>query len=155
MENQDKHTESLEMIRSFFTDKIRFNQVLGLEIILLDPHQVKIRFPMKEQLIGNFLRGTLHGGVIASALDVAGGLISFLSLLQKFEGKSDAEKQKALGRLGTIDMRVDFLRPGYGREFVATAFILRAGNKVVVSRMELHNEEQTLIAVGTGTYFIS
>jgi len=49
-------------------------------------------------------------------------------------------------------MRVDFLRPGLGVEFVATGTVLRVGRKVAVTRMELHNDEDSLIAVATGAY---
>ncbi|WYB25258.1 thioesterase family protein [Gallaecimonas sp. GXIMD1310] len=58
------------------------------------------------------------------------------------------------GRMGTIDMRVDYLRPGRGERFVATAEVIRAGNKVAVTRMELHNEKGDHIAFGTGTYLV-
>jgi hypothetical protein len=44
--------------------------------------------------------------------------------------------------------------PGRGNEFIATAHIIRAGSKVAVARMELHNEEGTHIAFGTGTYLV-
>jgi uncharacterized protein (TIGR00369 family) len=51
-------------------------------------------------------------------------------------------------------MRVDYLRPGKGKEFIATAEVIRKGKKVAVCRMELHNEEGTHIAFGTGTYMV-
>lgn len=51
-------------------------------------------------------------------------------------------------------MRVDYLRPGKGQEFIATAQVIRRGKKVAVCRMELHNEKGTHIAFGTGTYMI-
>ena len=54
--------------------------------------------------------------------------------------------------MGTIDLRVDYLRPGRGTHFLAEARLLRAGNKVAVTRMELHNDKEELLAVGTGTY---
>ena len=41
-----------------------------------------------------------------------------------------------------------------GKHFVATGSILRAGNKVAVSRMDLRNDEGTHIATATGTYLI-
>jgi len=59
-----------------------------------------------------------------------------------------------LSRCGTIDLRVDYLRPGQGKEFIANASIIRSGNKVAVARMELHNEDGTHIAFGTGTYLV-
>ena len=56
---------------------------------------------------------------------------------------------------GTIDLRVDYLRPGRGERFTATSSpVLRAGNKVAVARVELHNEEQLYIASATATYMV-
>jgi uncharacterized protein (TIGR00369 family) len=57
--------------------------------------------------------------------------------------------------MGTIDLLVDYLRPGLGKHFLATGYILRIGNRVAVTRMELHNEEERLIAVGTGAYQVA
>ena len=54
----------------------------------------------------------------------------------------------------TIDLRVDYLRPGKGAWFDASAEVIRTGKRVVVTRMEMLNDESTLIAVGTGTYIV-
>ena len=51
-------------------------------------------------------------------------------------------------------MRVDYLRPGRGLTFTGTGSVIRAGNRVSVCRMELHNEQGTHIAFGTGTYMV-
>jgi uncharacterized protein (TIGR00369 family) len=77
-----------------------------------------------------------------------------MGLVQKNPQTHPQEFIDKLARLGTIDLRIDYLRPGRGQLFETSARILRAGNKVAVARMELHNEEGTLIAVGTGTYLI-
>ncbi len=58
-------------------------------------------------------------------------------------------------KIGTIDMRIDYLRPGIGDHFIATGYVLRTGNKVAVTRMELHNDAGQLIAVGTGAYVVA
>lgn len=50
-------------------------------------------------------------------------------------------------------IRVDYLRP-QGERFTATSSLLRAGNKVAVARVELHNEEQLYIASATATYMV-
>ena len=102
----------------------------------------------------DFMRGNLHGGVISSSLDVVGGLVAFVALLdqnpvQSFDGGSEQ-----FSKLGTVDLRIDFLRPGLGDSFVAAGFKLRAGRRIAVARMELHNNSGALIAVGTGTYSI-
>ena len=43
---------------------------------------------------------------------------------------------------------------GGGERFTATSSLLRAGNKVAVARVELHNEEQLYIASATATYMV-
>lgn len=138
-----------------FEERIPFNQVLGLRMERLGESDVVVRFDMRDELIGNFTRGNLHGGVISSVLDVVGGLVAFIALLRREGVQSLEDEADKFSRLGTIDLRVDYLRPGLGTTFSAKGFVLRAGRKVAVARMELHNEEESLIAVGTGAYSIS
>ena len=56
--------------------------------------------------------------------------------------------------MGTIDMRIDYIRPGRGTHFLATGHILRLGHSVAVTRTEFVNNEGVLIAVGTSTYSV-
>jgi uncharacterized protein (TIGR00369 family) len=109
---------------------------------------------MREELIGNFVRRILHGGVISSILDLTGGLIAFAELLKHLEHMHIDEIGKRFSRVGTIDMRVDYLRIGEGKFFIASGSVLRKGNKVAVIRTELCNDQNLLIAAGTGTYLI-
>jgi len=147
--------ESLATARRVFQDKVPFHRAMGFQIAMLEADRVAVRFDFAEELIGNFIRRTLHGGVISAALDSIGGLVAFLDLLEKISGETSEEKIARLGRIGTVDLRVDYLRSGVGKTFFATGDVLRAGNRVVVTRMELHNEEKRLLAVGTGTYLVS
>ena len=89
----------------------------------------------------------------ASVLDTVGGIVAFASVIDRENLDLETARER-LGNLGTIDLRIDYLRSGQGRSFVAEAEVLRTGNKVAVSRMELRNEEGMLIAVGTGTYLV-
>ena len=66
-----------------FEERIPFNRVLGLRIESLGEPDVIVRFEMRDELVGNFTRGSLHGGVISSVLDVVGGLVAFISLLKR------------------------------------------------------------------------
>jgi uncharacterized protein (TIGR00369 family) len=75
-------------------------------------------------------------------------------LQERIPEASLEEKFARFARLGTIDLRVDYLRPGLGRWFAARGFALRNGNKVTVTRIELVNDQSELIAVGTGTYVV-
>jgi len=74
--------------------------------------------------------------------------------MKKMEGQSFDEISERFNKIGTIDIRVDYLRPGLGEYFIATGSTLRTGNKVSVTRMELHNDKGILISVGTGTYVV-
>ena len=57
--------------------------------------------------------------------------------------------------MGTIDLRVDYLLPGEGKIFNANGSVIRAGKRVTVCRMEMHNDKNECIALGTGTYLWS
>ncbi len=153
-DSRSPDADPLEIVRHVFEERVAFNRFLGLRVEALDPECAKVRFDMRDELVGNFIRGSLHGGVISAALDTLGGLVAFLSVLQRDDPASFEAGLQRLGNIGTIDLRIDYLRSGVGRSFLGTASILRAGNKVAVTRMELHNNEDTLIAVGTGTYLV-
>ncbi|MGX5724060.1 thioesterase family protein [Metapseudomonas otitidis] len=143
--------ELQDAVRQFF-ERIPFNQSLGIQLDELSAERVTMHLPMKPELIGNFVHGILHGGVIASLLDVTGGAMALIGAFQRHQHLSTGERMARLSKLGTIDLRIDYLRPGRGARFTATAVPLRAGNKVAVVRSELHADDGTLVAVGTGTY---
>ena len=142
----------LATVAKTFEERVPFNRNLGFEFELPKDGTAKLSFQMHDDLVGNFLRGILHGGVISSSLDVAGGLVAFVALLDQNLVQSFDEGLERFSKMGTVDLRIDFLRPGLGDSFVATGSILRAGRRIAVTRMELHNDSGTLIAAGTGTY---
>ena len=144
----------LELLKEIYEQRMPFDRLLGVRIASLTPTDIQVRIVMREELVGNFIREILHGGVISSVLDVAGGLIASVELLKNLEGLETEEVGKRLAKIGTIDLRVDFLRPGKGEYFTATGTILRKGSKVAVVRTELCNDQKVLIAAGTGTYLV-
>ena len=144
----------LQLLKEITEEKIPFNKLIGMKIETLDLDKIGIRFEMSPELVGNFTRGNLHGGVISSVLDVTGGMVAWTGIMNKMEGQSFDEISERFNKIGTIDIRVDYLRPGLGEYFIATGSTLRTGNKVSVSRMELLNDKGILIAVGTGTYVV-
>ncbi len=146
--------EFLSPVNEMFSEKIPFNKLLGLTIESMSPRQVKVSFPMRDDPIGHWRRGMVHGGVISSVIDVTGGLAAFMGVQEKMDETLKAKLER-FGRVSTIDLRVDFLRPALGATFTATAYALRTGNKVAVTRTELNNEKEELIAVGTGSYTVA
>jgi uncharacterized protein (TIGR00369 family) len=144
-----------QLITDMFESQLPFNRVLGIKVLDLDGGRPQLGIAMRDDLVGNYVRGSLHGGVISALIDVTGGLAAFLSLHEKNEHEPLPAKIERFGKLGTIDLRVDYLRPGLGRRFVSTGQVLRTGNKVAVTRIELKNDTDQLIAVGTGAYVIA
>ena len=138
-------------LRQVFEEAVAFNRVLGLKVESLDAAAPKLRFDMKPELIGNPRRQILHGGVISAVLDVAAGFAVHLAV-----GKIRAEDPHGseFPSIGTIDLRVDYLRPGRGKYFIATGRVVRLGNRVAVAHMELANDAGELIATGGAAYMV-
>ena len=151
-EKKNASPEALAFVTEVFEKQVPFNRLLDLHVQIDEEAGITVSFNMRDQLIGNFVQHSLHGGVIFSALDVLGGLVAFANLLPGKRRHLTSKDIDLFSRLGTIDMRVDFLRPGQGQQFVATGEALRVGRKVAVTRMDLCNEKGVLIAVATGAY---
>jgi len=138
------------LVSKIIAEHVPFNKVLGLEVESADPAAPKLRFAMRPELIGNTRRGILHGGVISAVLDVTAGFAIMLAL-----GKQPAPGEKLeFPNVGTIDLRIDYLRPGRGRHFIATGRVVRLGNRIAVTHMELVNDEGELIATGGAAYVV-
>jgi uncharacterized protein (TIGR00369 family) len=144
----------LEILRELHEQKIPFNRFIGLKLEFADLETVRARFDTREEFIGNPVHGILHGGVISSVLDATGGITASLGILRRAQKEPLNDIEKHLTKVGTIDLRVDYLRPGRGKYFISTGLIMRTGRKVTVCRMEMHNDREKLIAVGTGTYIV-
>ncbi|TQV72254.1 thioesterase family protein [Aliikangiella marina] len=151
-EKSEKYQQLLDRLTHVFCHKIPFHNLIGFRFDELNSESCRISFDMKPELVGNFVHGMLHGGVTATALDMVGGALAAAAMLNKNHDASDEEIARKMSKVGTIDLRVDYVRPGKGKSFYANSRILRSGNKVAVVRMELHSEDDTLVALGTGTY---
>lgn len=102
-------------------------------------------------LVGNTAFNILHGGLSATMLDSIGGLAGMLEIYRANQGTFD-EQTKKVQRLATVDLRIDYLSPGRGKSFIATAEVLKLGRKGCTVRMLLVNDEGNPIAHGMGRY---
>ncbi len=137
--------DKLEILREIVEQRIPFNRFLELKLQEAEGGKAKLVFPFRDEMVGNFLTHVLHGGIIASVLDVIGAC----AVLSTFE------KESPLYGMGTVDLRVDYLQPGSGREFTATGEVMRGGRILCSTRMELYNDAEKLIAIGTAVYRVS
>jgi uncharacterized protein (TIGR00369 family) len=147
-----REVESIEAeLRRTFEQIIPFNRVLGLRIDSLDFKAPRLRFDMRPELVGNPVRQILHGGVISASLDVVGGLAIALASITR---KAEETPARHFPDIGTIDLRIDYLRPGRGHYFVATGRVVRLGGRVAVAHMELVNDTDEQIATGSAAYIV-
>ena len=152
MKADTREPELYELIEVIFAQRIPFNRLLGLEIESVEKSRATLRFEMREELVGNYMRRILHGGVTSATLDAAAGLVVYLSCVESMENESTEEKLKRFYSIATIDMRVDYLRPAEGEHFLVSAELLRAGNRIALARAELRNDRSALLAIATCTY---
>jgi uncharacterized protein (TIGR00369 family) len=64
------------------------------------------------------------------------------------------ERLARFGRLGTIDLRVDYLRPATGPRFTGTATVMRLGSRVASTRMEFFDAQGKLLSTGAAAYIV-
>lgn len=143
-----------ELIKQFtqVINNIPFNRILGLKLDAIESDHITMRFDMNKDLIGNYMHGILHGGVISAVLDMTGGTAAMLAAISKHPEKNLAEISALLGKASTISMNVDYVTPGKGEHFIAKAWMLHSGAKITFTRMELRNQENNLIAHSSAAY---
>lgn len=106
---------------------------------------------LKPELIGNPNFQILHGGMTATILDTIGGLVGMFEIYKRGQGTFE-EQTKKVKRLATVDLRIDYLAPGRGKVFIATAEVIRMGRKGCTTTMLLVNDEGKKIAHGIASY---
>jgi uncharacterized protein (TIGR00369 family) len=135
--------------------KIVFNQVLGLKITSLTPALVTARIDMRPELVGHFSFNRIHGGVISAGLDAMGGLAAMAAIGARHMDESPLQRLHRFSKLGTIDLRIDYLRPGISEYFELRAEVLRLGSRVASTRMEFRAADGKLLSTGAGAYIVS
>ena len=138
-----------------FQRRITFNQSLGLRVVSVLAPEPRVRFEMRPEFVGHYQYGRLHGGVISATLDVVGSLALMVALGEKHADENTEQVLHRFARMGTIDLRVDYLRPGLGESFEASAEVTRLGGRIGSTQMRLVNDQGSLIATGAAAYIVS
>ena len=134
--------EAIEIIRQFMEEHIPFNRFLGMKLLEVRRSFARIELPFKDELVGDPFKPALHGGVMSALADTVGGCAVFTVI-------------EAGARCSTIDLRVDYLRPGRLETIRAQAEILRVGNRVAVAKIEVyHDDPSQPIAFAMGVYAV-
>lgn len=119
-----------------------FHQVIGVKLESADVEAgiAVLRLPYHPSLSIFPEAGVIHGGVIASLIDVAGAVACGLQV----------------GRpTPTANFRVDFLKSPAKIDLIATGKVVRAGKSVSVADIEISDDKGEVYAVGRGTFSMS
>ena len=109
----------IDLVRQFIQEFVPFNKFLGMELAKLDDGLCRLELEVRPEFIGDPLRPALHGGVLSTLCDAAGGAAVWTMV-------------EPTDRVSTIDLRVDYLAPGRLARLVAEAQVMRVGNHVGV-----------------------
>jgi uncharacterized protein (TIGR00369 family) len=134
----------LAVLKRITEELIPFNRFLGMQAIRLERGSIRLEIPWRDELVGDPMRPAVHGGVLSALADTAGGLAVWSAL------------ENDMGRVSTIDLRVDYLRPGRLERLAAEAVVVRVGGRVGVADIRVFhpsNEGET-VATGKGVYSI-
>lgn len=150
----DKQKAIEKAIRHSF-EQMAFHAYLGFKVKSCGADEVQVEVAMRPELIGTALHQRLHGGVIATILDAAGGFAICNAVVDKFCDETLEQLAARFVRIGTVDMRVDYLRQGVGKVFTATGKVIRLGGRIATTQMRLENDQGEMIACGTASYVVS
>ena len=111
---------------------------LGMRVVEVKDGRSKIEIPYSERICRR--GGVLHGGMIVTSMDYAGGL-------------AVASINDGIDQV-TQELKVNFFEPMYKGPFTVEAKVLRKGRTAVVVEIEFRDSEGKLGAVGLGTWYI-
>ena len=134
----------LDVLRQVAEEFIPFNKWLGMKVEHLERGHLTVSIPWREEIVGDPTVPALHGGVIGAVADAAGGIVIWSTL------------ENAASRVSTVDLRVDYLRPGKQETLMAIATVLRTGPRLGWADIRLFHpgRESDLIASARGVYTI-
>ena len=135
----------LETLRQVAEEFIPFNKFLGIEVASIEPGKVRLEIPFRDVLIGDPMKPAMHGGVLSALADTTGGLALWSAI----------DDPRRL--VSTIDLRIDYIRPGRLERIAAEGTIVRIGGRVGVADIRLFHpaKPEETVATGKGVYAIN
>jgi len=114
-----------------------FEYELGLKITRRHRDGVTCRLPLRPGLYNS--EGTMHGGVIASVADEVAWYALMHVAGERFP-------------MTTAELKVNYLRPIVKGAVTARGYVLKLGRVLMVTRVDLFNDERALAATAIVTY---
>jgi uncharacterized protein (TIGR00369 family) len=118
--------------------RMPFNQLLGMRLVALHKDGLTIECAVRADMMNG--AGVLHGGVAATMADAAAGIAT--------------ARQTGGQRITTVELKINYFRPVLKGHVRARAYLIRVGGTLVVSRVDLSDQEKNLIGTALVTYII-
>jgi len=130
-----------EQLLKVMEEEVPFNRLLGMKGESASRGACVLTLAVRPEFVGDFRRPALHGGVLSSLIDTAGGVAAWSTL-----GPDES--------VSTVDLTVDYLEPaGLNGTLRAQAELVRKGNRVCHVRIAV-TQDGRLVAEGRGVYNI-
>ena len=132
----DMQSMTLDEIREYRNQYNHFAKLIGLTITEMGEGYGITRMTITDQMRNPV--GSVHGGAIATAADVAGGSAA-----------------STLGHpITTLDCSLHYLRPGLKdcTEIIGKGTVIKGGRRVIVTDVEVTSQDGTVLARGIYTY---
>ena len=124
-----------------YIESNHFGAFVGMDFKILNPGETLYEIEIKNQHLAT--PNMAHGGLISALLDASMG-VGALSLV--------AVNNQVVS---TVEMKVNFLRAvRLGDKLSATSIVVRKGKNTIVMQSEARNQDDKLVAVSSGTFFI-
>lgn len=138
MSEQQAKLLSREDLKAIFA-RSPFIAFQNLEILELDHDKTRltVRMPIRPEFERRAGTGQFHGGAIASLIDTCGDF---------------AVGMVVGGGVPTMNLRIDYLRPGSGEYLDATANVRKMGRGAAIVDIDVYGADQKLVAIGRGTF---
>ncbi len=129
-----------DAVLAALTGTVPYNRLLGVRFDRLGD-ELTGRLPFREELVGNPFLPAIHGGVTGSFLEITALMqLAWDQVLGLMEAGSEAAERVAAGSFPpypkTIDITIDYLRPGLPRETFARASVQKTGRRVANLHVE-------------------
>ncbi len=111
----------------------------GFELAKAEQGRVVFRMPVRE--LHKQIHRVVHGGVLATLADTAGGFVTLLAA-------------PAGARVVTVEMKINFLEPVESGEIRAEARVLRQGRNLSVVDCDITDGQGRLVAKALATFAI-
>lgn len=123
-----------------FIARVPYARFLGLRVELAGDEMTAI-LPFAQHLIGNPVLPALHGGVIGAFMEMTA--LAQLSL---------AHPAQRIPK--TIDITIEYLRPGLARDTFARATLRKVGRRVANVQVECWQDSRTKLVAGMTGHFL-